>query len=613
MKLGRTGRARTLFRGSATLTAVAVAGLIAAACGSSGSTGATATTSGASTAGAVRGGTLTIVGSGDVDYFDTAAAYYDVTYVLLRAVSRQLYVVPTKALTSDQASPVPDLATAMPTVTNGGKTYTVHIRQGAMWDTTPPRQVTAADVVLGFKRLCNPTSPTGAPSYFETTIVGMKAYCDGFGKVAGTVDAEKTYIQGNDVPGLKAVDPSTIQFNLLQPAPDFINILAMTFSSPVPVEFLNYLPSSVALAQHWVSDGPYSVQSYTPNTSITLVRNKAWKASSDPVRPAYVDEIDVKEGVANTPAAAVQQIQAGTADMEWDQNVAPAQLAGMEASHDPNLLIGPEGASNYLNLNPVMNINLQSPNNGGALKKLQVRQAIEYAINKTADSQVYGGPAISKPLGQAVPAADAGYIPGYDPYPNSGGNGDPAKAKALLAQAGYGPSNPLTLTLVYRTNTVHPQIAQTDQAALQAAGIKVNLVPVPPSSFYTQYLENPTASQAGKWDIGETGWNPDWLGNNGRSMIEALYDGRTYGKNSVNYGDVNSPQVNAFIDKALSASSVSQALTYWQDAAREVMAEALIVPIGQQKTAIYHSTRLQNCVWNTWINNCDPTTVWIKK
>src|SRR6185437_8461738 len=131
-----------------------------------------------------------------------------------------------------------------------------------------------------------------------------------------------------------------------------------------------------------------------------------------------------------------------------------------------------------------------------------------------------------------------------------------------------------------------------DQAALQAAGFKVNLVPVPSSAFYTQYIQNPSAGSSGKWDIAEAGWNPDWLGNNGRSMIAALFDGRTYGKNSTDWGDYNSPTTNALIDKALSASSASQALTYWQQAAKQIMADAAVVPIGQQKTAVYHSTRL---------------------
>ena len=58
-------------------------------------------------------------------------------------------------------------------ITADGKTYTFRIKPGVKWDTTPPRQVTAADFVREFKLLCNPVSPTGAPGYFTSTIVGM--------------------------------------------------------------------------------------------------------------------------------------------------------------------------------------------------------------------------------------------------------------------------------------------------------------------------------------------------------------------------------------------------------------------------------------------------------
>jgi len=580
--------------------------LLLAACGGSNS----ASSSGSSSQGTpVKGGTLKLVGNGDVDFIDTTSAYYDVSYTLERAFTRQLYTYASVPNFQGQINPVPDLATATPTISANNTVYTIHLRPDAMWGTTPPRPVTAQDEVLGMKRLCNPASPTGAPGYFEATIVGMKAYCDGFAKVKPDVVSIKSYMDGNDIAGVKALDAGTVQFTLTQPASDFLNILALPFSSPVPVEYLNYLPGSPDQATHTISDGPYAITTYVPTRSISLARNPAWKASNDPIRKAYVDRIQITEGIPSATSAQ-QQIEAGTQDMDWDQNVPTADLAALSARHDPNLVIGPYG-DNFITINPLIAINQQSPSNAGALGKLAVRQALEYAFNKYADSQVYGGAVVSKPLDQAVPPGSVGNVSGYDPYPTPGGKGDPAKAKALLKQAGYSPGQ-ITLKLIYRTNTVHPQIAQTDQAALQAAGFNVQLVPVnPANTLYTKYLENPTASQAGSWDIAEPGWVPDWLGNNGRSVIEPLFDGRTYGANTQDWGDYNSQAVNSDIDRALSASSTSDATKAWQAAAKQVMADAAAVPVGSQKTAIYHSTRTHNCVFNFFTQNCDITNVWL--
>jgi ABC-type transport system substrate-binding protein len=50
-----------------------------------------------------------------------------------------------------------------------GKTYTIHLRTGVKWNTTPARDVTAQDEILGLKRLC---SPVGAPGYYETRSSG---------------------------------------------------------------------------------------------------------------------------------------------------------------------------------------------------------------------------------------------------------------------------------------------------------------------------------------------------------------------------------------------------------------------------------------------------------
>lgn len=102
----------------------------------------------------------------DVDHLDTASAYYTASYPLERASTRQLFTYPASTDVNVAIEPVSDLATELPTRANSGisadgKTYTVHLRPGAKWNTSPAREVTSEDVVLGLKRLCKPVSPVG--------------------------------------------------------------------------------------------------------------------------------------------------------------------------------------------------------------------------------------------------------------------------------------------------------------------------------------------------------------------------------------------------------------------------------------------------------------------
>jgi len=585
---------------AALLAILAVTAVSLAACGSGSST--TGNISGSP----VTGGTLKLLGSSDVDHLDPASAYYTAGYTLERTYARQLFSYPAATNTTTANTPVPDVATEMPTTANGGisadgKTYTIHLRSGVMWNTSPARAVTAQDFVLGLKRLCNPASPVGAPGYYENTIAGMQAYCDGFAKVAGTAPAIAAYVNGHQIAGVEATDPQTLVFRLLQPASDFVNILAMPFASAAPKEYLQYVPDSAAFRQHTVSDGPYQIVTYTANQSIALDKNPAWTQASDPVRHQYVDHISITEGQDTGPVQ--QQIQAGTADLEWDTTVPTPSIPALQAAKDARLGIYPA-----LDTNPYLVFNLQGPTANGALKNVKVRQAIEYAIDKTAIGQVYGGPALNTPLDQVIPPGNVGYQQ-FDLYPTPQSKGTPATCKSMLAAAGY--PNGITIKDVYRNAGDHPAVAQDIQADLKACGITDKLIPVNQGDYYGKYLNSPSAAQRGVWDISEPGWVPDWYGNNGRAIIEPLFDGRNYGPNSVDYGDYNNPAVNTLIDKALDAPDQNTAATYWHQADLQIMKDAAIVPLQTQKTALYRSTRVHNAIYLPFSQAYDVTQIWL--
>lgn len=601
--------------------------LLAAACGSSGGGTSTATTVGGgggttppTTAGGssngssianqryadnnsgtpVKGGTLTMLGVGDVDYMDPNVSYYSIGYLGLRMWSRNLYSYP--QVHGKTTTPEPDLATAMPNVSTDGKTYKVTIRQGAMWDTTPARQVTAADAVRGLKRSCNPSQPFGGQPDFSALIVGYQTFCDGFAKVSGTdAKAQATYMDSHQISGVSVdpTDPQTIVYTLAHPASFFAAQLTLSAFSPAPVEYEQYIPASNALAQHTISDGPYLVKSYNPAKTIVFTRNPAWQASSDPIRKAYVNEIDVSE--TGTQATIEQEILTNTnaADMAWDTGVPANDIPSLLSSNDPRLYLQSEYSSN-----PYIVYNTQSPNNGGALKNAAVRQAINYALNRTNMIQDQGGPSISPPLTHVLPPGINGAEPNFDPYAH-----DAAKAKSMLAAAGV--SN-LTLKFLYRpASTASAKIFQTVQSDLSAEGIKVTGVGVPNADFYTKYLEVPTTAKSGVWDLSLAGWSPDWYGDAATSFFGPLFDGRVLPPTSSNFGLFNDPTVNSLIDQANSATSLSAAGALWHQADAEVMKQAAIFPITDPNEAQIHGNQVHNCIYVAAIQNCDPTNVWL--
>lgn len=542
-----------------------------------------------------------MLGTGDVDYMDPNVSYYAVGYLGLRLWSRSLYTYP--AIQGQTTTPVPDLATANPTITNGGLTYAITIRTGAMWNTSPPRQVTAADAVLGVKRTCNPTQPFGGQPDFSNIIMGYAAFCTGFTKVSSTDPAaQKAYIDANNISGV-TVDPSnpqTIIYQLTQPTSYFTNMLGLNAFDPAPVEYLNYLPGGNDLAQHTISDGPYMVQTYDPAKTINFVRNPVWKASTDPIRKAYVNQINVNE--TGTQASIQQQILTNTpqADMEWDSYVPTNDIPGLLASNDPRLSLESEFSTN-----PYVIFNAASPNNSGALGKVQVRQALEYALNRTNLIQDAGGTKVSPPLTQVLPPGITGSAPSYSQY-----NYDPAKAKQLLAAAGY--SNGLTLKFLYRPATLlSNKMFQTIQADLGKVGITVTGVGVPNADFYTKYLEKPSTGSSGVWDLSLAGWSPDWYGNAAASFFPPLFDGRVLPPTSSNFGQFSDPTLNPIIDAALKAPTEAAAGTLWHQADVETMKAAAIFPITAPNQAEIHGSQVHNAIYMAIYEQSDPANVWL--
>lgn len=589
--------------GKRAVAGVMAVGLVLAGCGS-GEDG------GGDDAGTPRsGGTLRYVGDDDVDHLDTASGYYTVTSTLMRTFTRQLFTYPAEEDPTDGIMPVPDLATELPTRDNGGisddgTTYTITLREGARWNTDPPRPVVAADFVRGLERLCNPVQPSGALTYYTSTIAGMAEFCEGFADVPPKVGPIRNYIESTDISGVTAPDERTLEFRLTAPAADFLNILSMTFASAAPVEYLDYLPDSARFRKNTISNGPYRITTYVPDKHIHLERNPAWDADSDPVREAHVDSIDVTLG-QGSPDAVQQQLEVGTADLSWDQPVPVTVIPRLRQEQDDNFAVYP-----LLDTNPYLAFNHVSPNENGAIGKLKVRQAIAYAINKQAIAKIYGGSTLNETINQVIPPGNVGYEE-FDLYRTENDTGDPDTCRRLITEAGYQPGE-LTLKAWYRNSGRHPDVAQSYQADLRRCGIEVQLIPTPQADYYSAYLGRPERAKAGEWDITAPGWIPDWYGQNGRTIIQPLFQ-TNCSVNTVNYGCYSNPEVDAAIEEALQARNVDEAARLWHGIDRMLMSDAAFVPFKTNKKPMYHSDRVSGAKFVNTLTFFDPTNLWLSE
>jgi peptide/nickel transport system substrate-binding protein len=607
---------RTRTRSSLAICGLAALALAASACGSSGSTSPSGTSTSVSldsgtqglnpgTGTPQKGGTLNLVGIGDVTFIDWNISYYTIDALGQRMWQRGLYAY---APSGTGTNVVPDLATAMPQVSNGGKTYKVTIRTGAQWNTSPARQVTAADALLGLKRACNPNQPFGGLPDFESLVVGYTQFCDGFAKVSPTVSAIKKYVDTHQISGVTA-SGQTITYNLTHPASYFTPMLNLDAFSPAPVESLKYVPGSATSQQHSIADGPYMIQSYTPTKKIVFVRNPAWNASSDPIRKAYVDQINVTETGNQTTNQQILQTNSASAGAEWDSFPPVAAVPGLvtQMQHGgKNFTLGPTYSTN-----PYIVFNSVSASNGGALKKLAVRQAISYAINRAHLIQDFNGKLLSPPLTHILPDGingSQGVPKGFDPFPYN-----VAKAKSMLAAAGY--PNGLTLKFLYRpSSSVSTKAFQTMQADLAKAGIKITGLGVPDADFYTKYLLVPSVAKRGVWDVSLAGWGPDWYGDSATSFFKPLFAGPSaYPPIGSNFGFYNNPTVTSEIDQAASQANATTAATMWAKIDQEITKDAPIYPITQPLQPLYHASYVHNAIYIPGIQGFDMTNVWLSK
>ena len=461
---------------------------------------------------------------------------------------------------------VPDLAVSIPQPTDGGKTYTFHIRRGIKFSNGEVMK--PSDFVKTFERQFTVPGPT---TFYSGIVGASKCTLKVCNLSSGVVANDSSY---------------TLTFHLTAPDPQFLDKLALPFAYVVPAS------TSPKLTGNSVppGTGPYMWKSYNPNTEAALVRNPYFHVWNKAAQPAgYPNEIIEKYGL--TVSDEVTEVENGQADEVFDGDTIPAdRLAELNS---------PQYASqvhvNSLTADWYWALNTKVP----PFNNLKARQAINYAANRSAYVKIAGGPSLAVPTCQILPPNFPGYKP-YCPY-TSGTNftkwtgPDLAKARQLVAQSG---TKGMKVVVNSTTDELGKALAAQMVSDLDAIGYNASTQLLTAGIQYP-FIQN--SDNIHKWNVTYSAWYQDYPAAS--DFLNVLL-----GCGSIHPGSNASPNIAEFCDPAIQAqmnkanilgeTNPTASNNEWATVDREVTDQAPWVDMYNPKQIDFLAKNVHGYEWN---------------
>jgi peptide/nickel transport system substrate-binding protein len=535
-----------------------------------------------------KGGKLTVLSSGDVDFLDPGKTYYTYAIGILNALHRGLYAY----LPNDTAKPVPDLASDDPDIAADGKTVTVKLRKGVMFSDPVDREVTSADVKYAIERAFTSNVSNG---YVRTYFSDL-------------VDAPKEPGPYEEVRGIETPDNSTIVFKLTKgTGAALAGALAMPISIPVPKEFASkydeQTPSTYGEG-HAVFTGPYKIESdaqgkitgFQPGRHISLVRNPQYAAVED-FRPAYLDAIEFQSGNDDT-AVATRRILSGESLASGDIEPPSRELKRLLQSNKSELSVVPGGGWRAISLDT----------SRPPFDDLDVRKAVLAGFNRTAVRQQRGGEALGPIAQHWIPPGMAGFeesngVDGWREFDwMRNPDGDRALSAEYFKKAGFASGKyegGETLLLIADGAEPDKSIAEITERQLNEMGFKTKLRLVTRDTMLTRFCQVPAS------DVNvcpSFGWAQDFF--DPQTVVDPNFNGENILKvSNSNWSELDDPGVNAAIDKAKETVEPDARAQAWAEANKEIVALAPAIPYMWDYQSLVASPNVrgvQNGYSTTW-------------
>ena len=414
-----------------------------------------------------------------------------------------------KAAGGEGFKKVPNIAEAFPEPTNDGKTYVFKIRKGVKFSNG--KELGVKDVVASFQRIFKVSSPTAGGFY--SVIVGADK----------CIKEPKTCTLEGGVIGDEAA--STVTINLTRPDAEIFDKLALPHAAILPAETSaedngsNPIPGT----------GAYMISAYDPNKAMVLDRNPNFKVWSEQAQPdGYPDKVQYDFGL--TEEAQVTAVQNGEADWMFDEPPAD-RLAEMGTKNKEQVNITPLTAWWYVPMNTRM----------APFDNVKVRQAVNFAIDRKALVNLFGGPVLASPICQVLPPGFPGHEP-YCPYTKNPGEKwsapDMEKAKQLVEESG---TKGAKVSIVVEDKTVAKSIGVYLQSVMKDLGYDAELKPISANIQFT-YIQNTN----NKVQMSVTQWYQDYPAAS--DFLNILF-----GCSSFTEGSDSSINIAGFCDKDIDA------------------------------------------------------------
>jgi peptide/nickel transport system substrate-binding protein len=440
---------------------------------------------------------------------------------------------------------IPGLARALPKISDGGRTYTLYLRQGLRYsDGTPVR---ASDFPATIERMLAMNSPATS---FYTEIVGAERF-------------SKTKQGG--IPGIEADDKTgRIVIHLTQPRSTFENELAMLFAAPLPAgtkrEDLSAHPPP--------GTGPYEIVASKPGSNWEYRRNPEWAEHNGKLMPQIpsgnFDRIDAK--VIANPETAVNEVEQGHFDWMEGQPPADRYQELRDRYEGTQLVVTPQIDVYYFWMN------VRRP----PFNDIRVRRAINYAIDPAALERIYGGQL--RATQQVLPEAMPGHRT-FHPYPHN-----MKKARELIAEA-----DPVDRDISVFTYNIDPnkQAAEYYEGVLRELGFHPTLKAVAAAN-YTTVIGNASTAEL---DTGLGDWFIDYPHPNDYFQPQLSGASITPTANS-NWAHFDDPKINRWIAKLDRETLGPRQEAEYARLDRAVMRQAPWAPFGSLSIANFVADRI---------------------